>query len=80
MDGPNPGRLALSLGANALAVCNCGGNKFYALVKMTPQHPDDTLVAIHCIACDEESPVPIDPKRKKIITPWDPKLTPENLQ
>jgi hypothetical protein len=76
-DAPGPGRLAQSLGANAVATCVCGGNIFYPLVKMTPDVYDDQLVCLKCVTCEEETVVPLDPKREQIIKPFDVNLSKE---
>jgi rRNA maturation protein Nop10 len=77
VDVPPPGRLAQSLGANAIATCTCGSNIFYPLVKLTPEVVDEQLVCLKCAACGEETVVPLDPKREQIIKPFDKKRSDE---
>ena len=76
-DVPPPGRLAQALGANAVATCTCGSNIFYPLVKLLEGVMDNSLVAIKCVACNEETAVPLDPKREQEINPFDRKLSKE---
>tara|TARA_Y100000296_G_C5135536_1_gene237969 strand:+ start:315 stop:596 length:282 start_codon:yes stop_codon:yes gene_type:complete len=76
-DIPPPGRLAQELGANAIATCVCGSNTFYPLVKITPENPDNQLVALQCCICREECVIPLDPTREEIIKPFDRNLSKE---
>lgn len=65
----NPGPLALSLGANAVATCVCGFNIFFPLVRMNPNTNEDLLVALKCSVCGEETVVPLDVQHDTVIRP-----------
>ena len=53
-----PGRLALSLGVNGNAVCRCGHERFYLMVKVMTSG-EERLMAAHCAQCHNETPIPI---------------------
>jgi|TARA_R100001530_G_scaffold80076_1_gene55863 hypothetical protein len=55
-----PGRLARHMKADGLATCICGGEIFYGLVRMTQAEKPNILSVLHCVACDEETVVPLD--------------------
>lgn len=81
-----PGRLALSLGANAVAACTCEGETFNLLVKIDTKsgllNPPQVLVAIKCVVCDKEAPVPLDaPEAEDRFKIFDNKIIdPRDLQ
>lgn len=53
-----PGQLALALGTNGIATCECNSINFHGMVKVTEN--DQILVALKCAVCDNETSVPFD--------------------
>lgn len=75
---PPPGRLALSVGANAVASCDCGSNIFYPLVKINPGDRSNTLVALKCTVCDAETVIPFEEHNND--EKWNSDLVPKGFQ
>lgn len=53
-----PGPLAIALGCNGIATCDCGSDCFHGMVKVT--ETAQILKALKCAKCDKETTVPLD--------------------
>ena len=51
------------MGVNANAVCRCGHERFYLMVKIS-RDGEERLMATHCAQCHNEAPVPLSEEVK----------------